>query len=188
MIASPCTCLTTGSTHGFALSSRYAPIPKSIFFESVSRRYAAIKPKSGSSGAWGQTSWVNEVAEVPLLMEPIWPEICCSRLLAVVLGMALVLEVVVEEGMLSREILEIVGSATAVAKRGRLLKQEDALLLLQSLGYITETTVRRCRGRCLAPTFYRFHDLTSLAHLAHMNEASRGILAVPGRSSRACSH
>lgn len=111
---------------------------------------------------------MNEVADAPLLMEPIWPESCSSRLLAVVLGMALVF--VAGEGMLSREILEIVGSATAVTKRGRLLKQVDALLLLHSQVYITEATRRMHRGRCLAPTFYRFHDLTSLAHLAHMKK------------------
>jgi hypothetical protein len=32
------TCLTTGKTHGLALLSRYAPMPKSTFFGSVSLR------------------------------------------------------------------------------------------------------------------------------------------------------
>jgi hypothetical protein len=50
------TFLTTGNTHGFALSSLYAPIPRSTFFSSVSFRYAAISPKRGSSGAWGTAS------------------------------------------------------------------------------------------------------------------------------------
>lgn len=45
------TSLTTGKTQGFALSSLYAPMPRSTLFGSVSRRYAAIKPKRGSSGA-----------------------------------------------------------------------------------------------------------------------------------------
>ena len=50
------TFLTTGSTHGFALLSLYAPIPRSTFLSKVSARYAAINPKSGSSGAWGTAS------------------------------------------------------------------------------------------------------------------------------------
>jgi hypothetical protein len=53
--------LTTGNTHGFALSSLYAPIPRSTFFSSLSFRYAAISPKRGSSGAWGTASTVKLV-------------------------------------------------------------------------------------------------------------------------------
>lgn len=91
------TCLTTGSTHGFALSSRYAPMPKSTFLGSESWRYAAINlrlqsahvpalsfaafyvpyPKRGSSGAWGQTSFVKDVG---VLVDAIWPCSCWSRL------------------------------------------------------------------------------------------------------------
>ena len=50
------TFLTTGSTHGFAVLSLQAPMPKSSFLSNVSARYAAIKPKSGSSGACGTAS------------------------------------------------------------------------------------------------------------------------------------
>lgn len=53
------TFLTTGKTHGFALSSLYAPIPRSTFLSDVSFRYAAINPKSGSSAACGTTSAVK---------------------------------------------------------------------------------------------------------------------------------
>lgn len=61
------TFLTTGSTHGFALSSLYAPIPKSTFFSKLSFRYAFIKPKRGSSGACGTVSVVKTVAFVPAM-------------------------------------------------------------------------------------------------------------------------
>ena len=54
--ASESTFLTTGKTHGFALSSRYAPIPKSTFLSEVSALKAVISPKRGSSGACGTTS------------------------------------------------------------------------------------------------------------------------------------
>ena len=39
------TFLTTGSTHGLLLSSRYAPTPKFTFFENVSALYAAVSLK-----------------------------------------------------------------------------------------------------------------------------------------------
>lgn len=61
------TFLTTGSTHGFALSSLYAPIPKSTFFSKLSFRYAFIKPKRGSSGACGTVSVVKTVALEPAI-------------------------------------------------------------------------------------------------------------------------
>merc|ERR1711939_380493 len=66
--------LTTGNTHGFALLSRYAPMPKSTFFSFVSLRYAAISPNNGSSGAWGTTLSLNRVsASKP----PAEPMVCC---------------------------------------------------------------------------------------------------------------
>ena len=49
------TFLTTGNTQGFALSSLYAPIPRSTFLSKVSALYAAIRPNRGSSGAFGTT-------------------------------------------------------------------------------------------------------------------------------------
>lgn len=58
------TFLTTGKTHGFALSSLYAPIPRSTFLSDVSFLYAAINPKSGSSAAFGTTSAMNTVGEL----------------------------------------------------------------------------------------------------------------------------
>jgi hypothetical protein len=45
------TFLTTGRIHGTALLSRYAPMPRSTFLGSLSARYAAMRPNSGSSGA-----------------------------------------------------------------------------------------------------------------------------------------
>lgn len=67
------TFLTTGKTHGFALLSRYAPIPRSTFFSKVSLRYAVINPKSGSSGACGTLSAVKteeaDPAMCPLMLE-----------------------------------------------------------------------------------------------------------------------
>lgn len=47
------TFLTTGRTHGFAWSSRYAPTPKSTFLLKVSALYAAMRLKRGSAGARG---------------------------------------------------------------------------------------------------------------------------------------
>ena len=75
----PRTILTTGNTHGFALLSRYAPMPKSTFFGSVSRRYAAISPNIGSSGPCGTTSEVNAVALALPLIEPICAFTCRNR-------------------------------------------------------------------------------------------------------------
>lgn len=46
----------TGRTQGFALSSRYAPIPRSILSLEGSARKAAIKLKRGSFGAGGTVS------------------------------------------------------------------------------------------------------------------------------------
>jgi len=47
------TFLTTGRTHGIALSSRYAPTPKSTFLSNVSALCAAIRLNRGSAGARG---------------------------------------------------------------------------------------------------------------------------------------
>jgi hypothetical protein len=58
-VVAGCTFLTTGKTQGFALSSLYAPMPRSTFLSEVSFLYAAISPKSGSSAACGTTSAVN---------------------------------------------------------------------------------------------------------------------------------
>lgn len=66
------TFLTTGKTHGFALSSLYAPIPKSTLLGSVSRRNAAIKPKRGSSGACGTTSALKEVGGMGAICRETW--------------------------------------------------------------------------------------------------------------------
>ena len=80
------TCFTTGNTHGFALLSLYAPMPKSTFFGSSSLRYAAIKPKSGSSAACGTTSTPNaEALAVPLLVDPMCAFTCRNRSLLVFL-------------------------------------------------------------------------------------------------------
>jgi hypothetical protein len=69
------TILTTGRIQGFALSSLYAPIPRSTFLGSSSRRKAAINPNSGSSGAWGTTFASKAVAAIGSRCE----DICVSR-------------------------------------------------------------------------------------------------------------
>lgn len=47
-------------------------MPKSTLLLSVSRRYAAISPKSASSGAWGTTLASNAVAAIGASCVEIW--------------------------------------------------------------------------------------------------------------------
>lgn len=47
-------------------------MPKSTLLLSVSRRYAAISPKSASSGAWGTTLASKAVAAIGAICEEIW--------------------------------------------------------------------------------------------------------------------
>lgn len=79
LIAHRLACLTTGKTHGLALLSLYAPMPRSTLFGSVSLRYAAINPKSGSSGARGTTSCEKAEATPfePMVVSCAWS--CSSR-------------------------------------------------------------------------------------------------------------
>jgi hypothetical protein len=47
-------------------------MPKSTLLLSVSRRYAAISPKSASSGAWGTTLASKAVAAIGAICVEIW--------------------------------------------------------------------------------------------------------------------
>ncbi len=55
-------------------------MPRSTFFGNVSLRYAAIKPKRGSSGACGTLSEVKTVGLEPSM----WPLMFASRLVGFV--------------------------------------------------------------------------------------------------------